>query len=103
MNKFKMRLCEAPYRAIERGEKKIERRLFDEKRRELKVGDVIEFSLADSDEKLERTIVGLHVFPSFAAMWEQFPDELGKGPESMYEYYSAEDEAKYCVVAIALE
>ncbi len=102
MNKIKMHLYEAPYRAIERGEKTVERRLNDEKRRELKVGDVIEFSLVDSDEKLEQTIIGLQVFPSFALMWAKFPAEDGSGAESMYKYYSKEDEAKYGVVAIAL-
>lgn len=97
-----MNLQEAPFRAILSGDKIVERRLYDAKRRELAVGDVIEFSLVGSDENLERTIVGLHVFPSFAAMWEQFPDQQGREADSMYEYYSKEDEAKYGVVAIEL-
>ena len=95
-----MRLHKGPFRLIESGKKRVECRLNDEKRRELRAGDVIEFQLRpDFVEKLEKRIVALHTFPSFEAMFEQFPEER---VSNVYQYYTPEDEQKYGVVAIEL-
>ena len=40
----KMRLNESPFERIKNGTKTIEFRLYDEKRRQIKIGDKIEFS-----------------------------------------------------------
>lgn len=96
-----MRLHPEPFARVRSGEKKVECRLYDEKRRELQVGDVIEFQLRpDFVEKLEKQIVALHTFPSFEAMFEQFPEER---INNVYQYYTPEEEQQYGVVAIALE
>ncbi len=100
MIKVKMRLHPEPFALIKSGEKKVECRLYDEKRRELKVGDVIEFQLRpDCVETLERKIIALHTFPIFAAMFEQFPDER---INDVYQYYTPEEEKQWGVVAIEL-
>ena len=96
-----MRLHSVPYRKLQSGEKKVECRLYDEKRHKLKVGDVIEFLLRpDFTEKFERKVVALHAFPTFEAMYEQFPAER---INNVYQYYTSEDEQEYGVVAIELE
>lgn len=46
-----MKLSQEPFDKIASGEKIIESRLFDEKRRLIKVGDEIEFSQNDNLEK----------------------------------------------------
>lgn len=48
-----MKLNAEPFEKIERGEKAIELRLFDEKRRAVKTGDIIEFSCAGVNYKLK--------------------------------------------------
>lgn len=47
-----MKLNDNPFAAIEKGEKTIELRLYDEKRKKINVGDEIEFSCAGVDYKL---------------------------------------------------
>lgn len=101
----KMHLQESPYRAIESGEKRFETRLFDEKRKQLEVGDEIEFVLRDehgepTDESLTRSILALHRYQTFADFYEDHPNELHQGDAR--DYYSEAAEAEYGVVAIEL-
>lgn len=101
MSEFhQMRLHPEPFGRIERGEKKVECRLWDEKRRQLKVGDTIQFQLRPECTKtLTKQIVALHTFPTFEAMFAQFPEER---VSDVYQYYTKEEEAKWGVVAIEL-
>ncbi len=95
-----MRLHPEPFARIKSGEKKVECRLYDEKRRELKVGDVIEFQLRpECVEKFERKILALHTFPAFEAMFIDFPEER---INDVYQYYTPDEERQYGVVAIEL-
>lgn len=95
-----MRLHPEPFARVQSGEKKVECRLYDEKRRELQVGDIIEFQLRpDFVEKIEKRIVAVQTFPSFEAMFEQFPEER---INNVYQYYTPEDEQKHGVIAIEL-
>lgn len=48
-----MKLNTEPFEKIEKGEKTIELRLFDKKRRTVRTGDIIEFSCAGVDYKLK--------------------------------------------------
>jgi len=49
----KMKLNESPFERIKNGTKTIEFRLYDEKRRQIKIGDKIEFSkLPDLQERI---------------------------------------------------
>ena len=57
----KMKLNESPFEKIKNGTKTVEFRLFDEKRKTIKVGDQIEFSkLPDMQEKLLVDVVELY-------------------------------------------
>lgn len=106
MTTHEMRLHERPFRKIESGAQVIESRLNDEKRREIKVGDHIIFSLRpDFIEKVEVEVTGLFHAPTFTELFtmrplSEFATEKMEDVNLMYEYYSKEDEAKYGVVGI---
>jgi len=98
-----MRLHPEPYRLIESGAKRVECRVNDEKRQQLAVGDTVVLTRRESDppETLTRTIIGLHTFPNFEALFERFPEERGDG-QWPAKYYTPEAIARYGVVAIEL-
>lgn len=86
-------------------------RLYDEKRRSLKVGDVIEFYTDGTDERLLKKVKNLFVFDDFSALFKT----LGTGENTcgavmtedaavlgMGKYYSEERQQRNKVVAIEL-
>ena len=103
----KMKLNEEPFERIKNGTKTIEFRLYDEKRRKVKIGDKIEFSkLPDLQEKILVDVLDLYTEPSFAELFEKiYKDrELAKQyANAMYEIYSQENEKKYGVVGIKIK
>ncbi len=106
-----MKLNDKPFAAIEKGEKTIELRLYDEKRKKINVGDEIEFSCAGVDYKMLAVVAKLYRFNDFKELYSSVPlEKCGyKGREKeadykdMYEYYSDEDIKKYGAFAIELE
>ena len=71
-----MSLRERPFSLVESGQKTIELRLYDEKRRAIRVGDVIVFTHTDCPERTVRaTVIGLHVFPTFDDLYRALPPE----------------------------
>lgn len=106
-----MKLRPNPFAAIREGRKTYELRLYDEKRQALRVGDTLRFTETESGETLSAKIVGLHRFPTFAALYDALPlekcgyrkEELAAAsPEDMRAYYTKEEEEKYGVVAIEI-
>ncbi len=97
---MKMRLHPEPFKRIKSGEKNIECRLNDEKRRQLSVGDAVVFENRGDGETLERTVVALHTFPDFESMFEKFP---GERINDVYQYYTPEEEKECGVIAIELK
>lgn len=112
INILNMRLADEPFEKIKSGEKTVEIRLCDEKRQQIKVGDKIKFSrLSDNIESIMVTVLGLHHFNCFQ---ELFSSELfsktGSGDmsaieatQSMYKYYSKEQEKDFGVLGIEIE
>lgn len=100
MQKIVMRLHPEPFERIKSGEKNIECRLNDDKRRQLSVGDSIVFENRSNGETLERTVAALHTFPDFESMFETFPEER---INDVYQYYTPEKEKELGVVAIQLK
>lgn len=103
-----MCLHPAPFEKIKAGTKVIEVRLNDEKRKDLRVADVIIFENRATGETLKTTVTALHHFPTFKALYEHFPPQMYGSEKSdewnqMYKYYSAEDEQKYGVLSIELQ
>ena len=95
---------------IKNGTKRIELRLFDEKRRGIKIGDTIEFTNPDG-EKLSVKVVGLLRYGSFEDLFRDFDISI-LADESMTkrellnvlnEFYPAEKQAEMGVVGVRVE
>lgn len=108
-----MNLHAGPFDGIQSGSKTIELRLYDEKRRLIRVGDTLVFTHSDdAAQTCTATVTALHIFSDFAALYAALPlercgylpEELATAsPADMNVYYSAEKQAKYGVVGIELE
>lgn len=112
MAKHFMKLQEKPFELIRCGRKIYELRLYDEKRRQIKAGDSIEFTCESSGEKLTVRVVGLLRFCSFDELYKSLPladcgyadSEIPQAsPKDMEKYYSPEKQAEYGVLAIRIE
>ena len=110
-NTHHMKLHAVPFEMIKRGEKTIELRLYDEKRRQIKAGDSIVFTNTATGETLAATVAKLHCFESFEELYRSLPLlKCGYTPEDvdtadysdMEAYYSAEQQKKYGVVGVEL-
>lgn len=111
--KIYMKLQKEPFEMIKSGRKIYEMRLLDEKRSKIKIGDEIEFSLYDNeDKKLLVTVVDILKYKSFIDLYADLsPLELGYTRENykdasfkdMEKYYSKEEESRYGVVAIKIK
>lgn len=110
-NIFNMRLAVEPFEKIGRGEKTVEIRLYDEKRKKIKVGDQIVFRrLSDESNVIITTVKALHRFNMFQ---ELFASELfsktgcgemsiDSATEYMQTFYSKEQEEQYGVLGIEI-
>lgn len=110
MASHEMKLAQVAFEAVASGRKTIESRLFDEKRSALRVGDVIEFSMADNLAlKVSVEIKALHRFATFAELFSTFPAEKfgGNSKEDLLKdisnFYSIAKEKKLGVVGIVIE
>ena len=105
-------LTPAPMQEIRTGNKTIELRLNDEKRKQISVGDTIKFiNTEDSNDTLRVKVVDLFLFSSFAELYDNLPllncgyneDNINTAsPEDMEMYYSREKQNKYGVVGIEI-
>lgn len=105
--KFHMKLLKEPFDNIKNGTKTIEFRLYDEKRKQVKVGDIIEFSLLpDLNEKIETKVIELYRANTFEELFRKFytdENEIKNKLESIHSIYNFEKEKKYGVLGIKLE
>lgn len=105
-----MKLNDSPFERMKTGKKSVELRLYDEKRRLLRVGDCIRFTNAETGEFLNAKITKLQRFADFFELYRHFDkiaigysEEESANPEDMYEYYTREEIARYGVLAITIE
>lgn len=105
-----MKLNDTPFETIKNGTKSIELRLYDEKRRKIKIGDTICFK--GKAGTIKAIVKALHIFRNFDELYAALPldkcgytaDELATAsPNDMLEYYSKEQIEKYGVVGIEIE
>ena len=109
----RMHLAPGPFALTERGRKTVELRLWDEKRRRLRIGDVIRFESTDDDTDVLRVrVTELLCFPTFDQLYRSVPlTECGydegslsaASPRDMNAYYSPEEQARWGVVGIRFE
>lgn len=112
MKEHAMNLTPAPMQEIRTGNKTIELRLNDEKRKQISAGDTIKFiNTEDSNDTLRVKVVDLFLFSSFAELYDNLPllncgyneDNINTAsPEDMEMYYSREKQNKYGVVGIEI-
>ena len=112
MKEHVMNLTPAPMQEIRTGNKTIELRLNDEKRKQISVGDTIKFiNTEESNDTLRVKVVDLFLFSSFAELYDNLPllncgyneDNINTAsPEDMEMYYSREKQNKYGVVGIEI-
>ena len=111
--KYEMRLNPVPFEMIKSGRKTIELRLFDEKRRKIRLFDRIEFtSTALPHERIEAEVIGIYRFDSFRELYVNLPllkfgyteeNISAAKPKDMDAYYTPEQQEKYGVVGIEIE
>lgn len=108
---FNMKLSPKPYEMIASGKKTIELRLYDEKRSQIREGDVIVFTQAFSGDSVTTKVLALHRFKSFEELYEGLPllkcgytveNIKSASYQDMTAYYSLEEQKKYGVVGIEL-
>ena len=107
-----MKLTPDPLRLIREGKKTIELRLYDEKRKSIRIGDMIIFTCTeDENDILKVRVEDLYVFDSFEELYKVLPltecgytqdDITSASPDDMDIYYSKEEQRKYGVVGIRI-
>ena len=105
-----MKLQPSPFESIKSGDKKIEMRLNDQKRKLICVGDLICFTNMKTGEQLEVKVIDKVLFKDFEQLYKCYdktllgykPDEIAN-PNDMLEYYPISEVEKYGVLAIILE
>ena len=108
---YKMGLYEGPFNSIKSGNKTVEVRLNDQKRRNLREGDTIEFTkLPKKDEKIYVEIQALKRYSLFREMYEDIPAEqfdaagrdIEERMETIYKIYSSDIEKEWGTLAILM-
>lgn len=105
-----MKLQRKPFENILSGKKVIESRLYDEKRQQINIGDLIEFvCITDSTKRIRTKVRAIYRYGSFEELFSDFSSELfgsqsrNKLIEEIGTLYSIEDQNKYGVVGIRIE
>ena len=104
-----MHLDEEPFAKIADGSKTIELRLYDDKRRQIKVGDEIQFQSKLGEIRAQ--VVALHIFANFDELYKTLDlckcgyskDVASASPEDMSRYYSADSQKRFGVVGIEIK
>lgn len=107
---IEMKLQDSPFNQIKNGTKTIELRLYDEKRKQIKINDKIIFTNINTNEKLTVLVTNLHIYDSFEELYKHF-DKVSLGynideeanPKDMELYYSNEEQSKYGVIGIEIK
>ena len=98
------------YDYIKNGTKRIELRLFDEKRQKIKLGDEIIFSKSESD-KFVAKVIGLLRYDTFEHLFNDFDinvladDSMSKDEllDVLEEFYTPQKQKQYSVIGIRVE
>lgn len=107
-----MKLRPEYFEYINNGTKRIELRLFDEKRESIKLGDTIKFlKEPEKTEELQVKVIGLLRYDNFKDLLNDFPIEVladkSMSKEQLLhilqEFYTLEEQKKYGVLGIRIE
>lgn len=105
-----MKLNDRPYNDICFGNKDIEMRLYDDKRRLINIGDIITFTNVVTMDSFNVKVIGLHRYDSFEKLYEVFDkkrlgyyDEETANYSDMEKYYTKDEIDKYGVIGIEIK
>ena len=105
-----MGLQPEPFEKIRSGEKTIELRLFDEKRKTIQLGDSIEFQKQpEKQETIRAEVVALLRYKTFSELFDDFPiEDFGDTDrisllENVHTFYTPEQEQKETVLGIKIK
>ena len=110
--KHEMKLQPEYYNFILNGTKRIEIRLFDEKRQQIKIGDTIKFlKEPDLNESFNVKVIGLLRYNTFEDMFKDFDISIlsdnsmtkEKLIDVLEQFYSKEKQEQYGVLGIRIE
>lgn len=105
----KMNLQDKYFDFIKNGTKRIELRLNDEKRQQIKIGDSIEFS--NEKDKFTAKVIGLLKYQDFKTLFNDFGIEILADRtmtkqellDVLSEFYTPEKQEKFGVIGIRVE
>lgn len=108
---YEMKLNENAFLNIKNGVKKFELRLFDERRKDITIGDTIIFhNLNNLDDTISVKVIALLRYPSFESLFEDIDyrlcgtaNNLKEKLERVHTFYSVDQEMKYGVLAIKID
>ena len=107
--RFSMNLRHTYYEMVKSGQKDIELRLYDEKRRQMCAGDIVLIYDAENpSDYIRREIVHMHIAQSFASLATQINvrrtgfDILEQFSAAVSKFYTPTQESRYGVVGIEL-
>ena len=110
MNTWYLHLHNEPFEKFKNGTKIIEMRLYDEKRKQYKIGDEIVFENRINGEKLKVKIKDIKIFNTFQDLYNNFDKQaLGYNQndnasfKDLEIYYPIEEQLKNNVCAIEVE
>lgn len=108
-----MNLQKEPFLKIKSGAKKVESRLFDDKRKKINIGDIISFSVNTNgdifQEKINTKVTALFLYSSFEKMMKDLPsswfgwDSSASAIEEINKFYSSTDQENHGVIGIKIE
>lgn len=106
----KLKVKEKYYNLLKSGKKTIELRLFDDKRKNIKIGDYIEFSnISDINDTFNAQVINLYRADSFAELCQNI-DCLKAGFSNnnelitvLEEFYSQERQKEFGVIGIEIK
>lgn len=106
-----MKLNEKPFNNINSGIKKIELRLYDEKRSKINLNDTIIFhKTTDLSQTITVKVIGLLRYNSFEDLFKDVDfnicgpaNSLSEKLDNIHKIYSNEEEKKYGILAIHIE
>ncbi len=104
-----MRVKEPYYTLLKSGTKTIELRLFDEKRQQIHVGDIIQFSNAgNAVDTFQARVTHLHHAPDFQTLCAHInPEQAGFKTvqellSAVSEFYSPDDQKQFGIIGIEI-
>ena len=106
-----MELQNAYYNFILKGTKRIELRLYDEKRQKIKLGDIITVTNAQTNEEFEVKVVGLLHYETFDELFKDYDIEMladksmtkEELKNELEKFYPIEKQKQYSVLGIRVE